>query len=105
MTAEHTPVRTAKKLSIHIKRVLQVYYRAGIKVRYVLMDGEFEKVKEHLPEIVCNTTVAKEHVVEAERERDTRRQGEGARHCQHVAVYFHSQASENRADLFYCALA
>ena len=31
------------------------------------MDGEFEKVKELLLTIVCNTTAAKEHVVEAER--------------------------------------
>ena len=31
------------------------------------MDGEFEKVKELLPTIVCNTTAAKEHVAEAER--------------------------------------
>ena len=32
-----------------------------------MMDGELEKVKELLPTIVCNTTAAKEHVVEAER--------------------------------------
>ena len=32
-----------------------------------MMDGEFEKVKELLPSIVCNTTSAKEHVAEAER--------------------------------------
>ena len=32
-----------------------------------MMDGEFEKVKELLPTIVCNTTAAKEHVAEAER--------------------------------------
>ena len=32
------------------------------------MDGEFEKVKAELPSIVCNTTAAKEHVAEAERQ-------------------------------------
>ena len=42
MTVEHTPVRTAKSLVKHIKRVLQDYNRAGFTVRYVLMDGEFE---------------------------------------------------------------
>ncbi|KAL7531043.1 hypothetical protein ACHAXR_006172, partial [Thalassiosira sp. AJA248-18] len=67
VTAEHTPVKTAKQLTKHLKRVLNVYYRAGFKVRYVLMDGEFEKIKAELPEIVCNTTAAKEHVSEAER--------------------------------------
>ena len=67
VTAEHTPVRTAKALTKHIKRILQVYYRAGFTVRYVMMDGKFEKVKAELPSIVINTTAAKEHAAEAER--------------------------------------
>ena len=67
VTVEHTPVRNAKSLVKHIKRVLQVYDRAGFTVRYIMMDGEFEKVKELLLTIVCNTTAAKEHVSEAER--------------------------------------
>ena len=41
VTVEHTPVCTAKSLVKHIKRVLQVYDRAGFTVRYVMMDGEF----------------------------------------------------------------
>ena len=45
LTVEHTPVRTAKSLVKHIKRVLQLYDRAGFTVRYVMMDGEFVKVK------------------------------------------------------------
>ena len=67
ITTEYTPVRTAKQLSKSIKKVLRVYQRAGFTVRTVLMDGEFEKVKEELPSIVSNTTAAKEHVAEAER--------------------------------------
>jgi hypothetical protein len=31
------------------------------------MDGKFEKVKNKLPLVVCNTTAAKEHMSEAER--------------------------------------
>jgi hypothetical protein len=31
------------------------------------MDGEFEKIKPHMPTVECNTTAAKEHVSEAER--------------------------------------
>jgi hypothetical protein len=31
------------------------------------MDGKFEKVKNELPLVVCNTTSAKEHVSKAER--------------------------------------
>ena len=30
------------------------------------MDVEFEKIKNKLPSIVCNTTAAKDHVAEAE---------------------------------------
>ena len=39
VTVEHTPVCTAKSLFKNIKRVLQVYNRAGFTVRYVMMDG------------------------------------------------------------------
>ena len=67
LTVEHTPVFTAKSLVKHIKRVLQFYNRAGLTVRYLMVDGEFEKVEELLPTIVCNTPAAKEHVSEAER--------------------------------------
>ena len=62
VTVEHTPVRTAKSLVKHIKRVLQVYDISGFTVRYIMMEGKFEKVKELLPIIVCITTSAKEHV-------------------------------------------
>ena len=41
VTVEHTPVCTAKSLVKNIKRVLQVYNRAGFTVRYVMMDREF----------------------------------------------------------------
>ena len=67
VTMEHTPVRTAKSLVKHIKRVIQVYDRAGFTVRYVIMDGKFRKVKELLPTIVCKKTATKEHVAEDER--------------------------------------
>jgi len=39
----------------------------GFKVRTLLMDGEFEKVRNLMPCIECNTTAANEHVSEAER--------------------------------------
>ena len=43
VTAEHVPIRTATSLSKHLKRVLEVYKRAGFVLRTFLMDGEFEK--------------------------------------------------------------
>jgi len=67
VTAEHVPVRTATSLSKHLKRVLEVYGRAGFVVRTILMDGEFEKIKSLMPSVECNTTAAKEHVSKADR--------------------------------------
>jgi hypothetical protein len=67
ITAVHVQVRTATSLSKHLTRVLQVYERAGFKVRTILMDGEFEKVRDLMPCVECNTTAAKVHVSEAER--------------------------------------
>ena len=64
--AEHVPVRTVTHLSKHIKRVLDVYGRACFRIRTILMDGEFEKVKPFLPTLECNTMAAKEHVSKAE---------------------------------------
>jgi hypothetical protein len=67
ITVEHVPVWMAISLSKHITRVLQVYERAGFRVRTILMDGEFEKVQDLIPHVVCNMTVAKEHISKAER--------------------------------------
>ncbi len=66
ITAEHVASCTAKSLSKHMDCVIQVYTQAGFSVRTILMDGEFEKVKNELPLVVCNTTAAKEHVSDAE---------------------------------------
>jgi hypothetical protein len=67
VTAEHLQIRTVTSLCKHLDRVLQVYVRAGFIVRTILMDGEFEKNKDCLPNVECNTTAAKEHVSKAER--------------------------------------
>ncbi len=67
ITAEHVATCTAKSLSKHLDRIIQVYMRAGFSVRTILTDGKFEKVKNELPLVVCNTTAAKEQVSEAER--------------------------------------
>jgi hypothetical protein len=65
--AEHVPTQTATSLSKHLTQVLEVYGRAGFRVRTILMDGEFEKIKLLMPTVECNTTAAKEHVSKAER--------------------------------------
>jgi hypothetical protein len=61
------PVRTALSLSKHLKCVLEVYGRAGYRVKTILMEGEFENIKPLMPTIECNMTAVKEHVSEAER--------------------------------------
>ncbi len=67
VTAEHVPVRTAASLVKHLNRVIQVYCRTGFVVRMLMMDREFEKIKDLLPMVECNTTAAKEHISAAER--------------------------------------
>jgi hypothetical protein len=54
-------------LSKHITRVLKVYERAGFRVKTILIDGEFEKVRDLIPRMECNMTAAKEHISKAER--------------------------------------
>ena len=51
VTVEHVPVRTAVSLSRHMKRVVEVYGRAGFIVRSILMNGEFEKLKALMPSV------------------------------------------------------
>ena len=67
ITVEKLFTCTAKSLSKHLEHVRQVYLCAGLNVCTILMDGEFEKVKDELPSLVCNTTAAKEHTNKAKR--------------------------------------
>jgi hypothetical protein len=66
ITVEYVATRMAKSPSKHLIQVVQVYMQAGFTVRTILMDGEFEKIKDNLPSLICNTTVAKEHMSDAE---------------------------------------
>jgi hypothetical protein len=67
VTAEYTPSRTAKQLATGIRRVMDVYARGGFQVGKVLMDNEFELLRNLVPILAINTTAAKEHVPEVER--------------------------------------
>ena len=48
-----------------------LYARGGFIVNLALVDKEFDAVKEHLPFLQVNTTAAREHVGEIERELQT----------------------------------
>ena len=45
VAVKHTPSRTAENLVIHLKHILRVYHRVGFTMQCVLMDSEFEKIK------------------------------------------------------------
>jgi hypothetical protein len=62
ITVEQLVTRTPKSLSKHLQHVHQVYLHAGFNVRTILMDGEFEKMKDKLSALVRNTTATKEHM-------------------------------------------
>jgi hypothetical protein len=61
--AKFTPSQTAKQLAAGITRMIDLYDRGGFKVGTVLMDNEFEKLRNLVPILAINTTAAKEHVV------------------------------------------
>ena len=44
-----------------------MYRRGGFLVCLILMDDEFEKVREELPDVEMNTAAAREHVTDIER--------------------------------------
>ena len=74
-TTEHVPRRTAKQLSKSLKRVIRLYNRGGFAVQTILMDMEFDKVAPHLEgDVVVNTSAAREHVAEIEREIRTEKE-------------------------------
>jgi hypothetical protein len=67
VTAKHTPFRTANNLAAGINRVMALYSCGGFHVGTILMDRELKKLRDLMPKIVVNNTVAKEHVPEVKR--------------------------------------
>ena len=66
-TSEFIPTRTARQLANSLMKVVYGYARGGFVVNLMLMDQEFEKIKDVLPLVEINTTAAREHVPEIER--------------------------------------
>ena len=67
ITIEHAPKCSATKLGELIHRIARVYARAGFSIQTVLMDNEFEKLKDLVPMLDLNIPAASEHVGEIER--------------------------------------
>ena len=66
VTTEHVPTRTARQLAKSLMKVVKLYARGGFVVRLVLMDMEFDKIKDLVGLVEVNTTAAREHVAEIE---------------------------------------
>jgi hypothetical protein len=67
VTAEFTPSRRAKQLAAGITRMMDLYTCGGFQVGTVLMDNEFEKLRNLVPILAINTTAVREHIPEVER--------------------------------------
>jgi hypothetical protein len=57
----------ASKLGSLLQRIVCVYRRAGFTVQTILMDNEFEKVRDQVPDVNMNVPAAEEHISEIER--------------------------------------
>ena len=55
------------RLAHTLEQVLKVYTRGGFVVQTMMMDMEFEKLVDLLPDVTINTTAARKHVGEIER--------------------------------------
>jgi hypothetical protein len=67
VTIEYLKLRTAKRLIDTLERVIRIYRKAGFIVQTALIDMEFEKLRDKLPNVILNTTAAQEHVGEIQR--------------------------------------
>ena len=55
-TVEFLPSRTAARLTDYLCEVSKLYAHGGFRVRTILMDQEFDKVKDKMPSLEVNTT-------------------------------------------------
>jgi hypothetical protein len=67
VTIKFLPSRTAKQLACSVERVVRIYGRACFIVQTSMMDMEFEKLKDLLPNIALCTTTARKHMGEIKR--------------------------------------
>ncbi|KAL7464228.1 hypothetical protein ACHAXS_004562, partial [Conticribra weissflogii] len=66
ITTKHIPMQNSLQLKQSLLRVLQIHSRAGFMVQTILVDGQFESLKEQLSNTVVNTTANLEHVGDIE---------------------------------------
>ena len=66
-TAEFLPSCTAKQVSSLLNNIVTFYARGRFVVRLVLMDMNFEKIKDNIDKVEVKTTAGRKHVGEIER--------------------------------------
>jgi hypothetical protein len=66
-TVEQLPLCTATQLSHSLMKIVRLYARTGFIVRVIMMDQEFDKVKDACKMVEINTTTAREHISEIKR--------------------------------------
>jgi hypothetical protein len=67
VTIEFLPSRTAKHLACSVEQVVRIYGGDGFIVQTSMMDMEFEKLKDLMPNIALSTTAGQEHTGEIKR--------------------------------------
>ena len=68
VTTKYLPGQSAKHIANHLVRVINIYTKGGFKVHSLLMDNEFNKIKDLLPQCNINAAAVNEHVGEARQE-------------------------------------
>ena len=67
ISSKFIPSQNATKLSHTLTKVMRLYARGGFVVHLVLMDMEFECIRNDFEKVAINNTTAREHVGEIER--------------------------------------
>ena len=62
ITVDHVPTRTVVQFAKYLKNIVNIYARGGFVIRLVLMEMEFEKIKDRVGPVEVNTTASIEHV-------------------------------------------
>jgi hypothetical protein len=64
ITIEQAPKHhSASKLGYLLQRIIHVYARAGFRIQIILIDNEFDKVRDHVFTIDMNTPTASEQTL------------------------------------------
>ena len=65
------------QLALNLKKVLELYSLGGFYVQTILMDMEFDKVKDIIPMVNINISAANEHVTDVEQRIHTMKKDVG----------------------------